>query len=693
MGVPVQSIRSRFLEIRPRRVAHFAVGLVALSSQLSLAGLAVVPTMSLRSQSTSTVTCSRTAQLARVCATTAGGLQLMLPDGAQLCPSSGEAAACASEASTGVSTGTASTPDGMTACPGDGTSAITSTLAACNDTQPSTGGSPVDPPSVTPSVPISSLQPAAANTKLSLSASQTSLQADGKMVLVATAGAAISAVGVAIEIFDVTTGALVGACAHGTQCMVAYTAAAGMHDFVAYLTAPTAAAPTGPTVVASNRVSVGWIGLSFAAGTSVVGPGKNVTVTATSSIPVERFGYALEMFDLSDMTRITYCSQGTTCTVSFTQQSSGTRSVVAAVGKPTPNWSAADIRGVSDHLSMTWLSVSMAGTAAFQVGSVIHLNATANADLTNTPWSLGLFDDQGRLVGKPCKTGVSCSADVSAVPGETPHFFAAVGAEPARSSNKLGDLVSKVTGPTTLANIQARSAPVQPIRILWGVDSCKAFTGDPTGEVYPGVASQLGAPDFWGRYLTSTVCPGISWDEIYMAQRLHMGILPIYNEYDCSNVVGYDTGMGYAQAATAAAAHIDIPQGRVVAIDIEPPGDACPGAANIDSGFIQGWYDGVQAAGYVPVFYGNGTAGSEFATAWCAAQSQNNQISRDSYVWSFEPSLVSQQWSKANAPEWQPQETGCPDFVAAWQYQIGSNSPNPNIDGDEALSTLPLWYP
>jgi hypothetical protein len=172
-----------------------------------------------------------------------------------------------------------------------------------------------------------------------------------------------------------------------------------------------------------------------------------------------------------------------------------------------------------------------------------------------------------------------------------------------------------------------------------------------------------------------------------------MAILPIYNEYNCSAVVGYDTGMGYAQAATAEAAHIYIPKGRVVAIDIEPPGAACPGAVNVDAGFIKGWYDGVTKAGYVPVFYGNGTSGSEFGSAWCQAQSDNNQISRDSYIWSFEPSLVSRGWSKSNAPVWQPEVTGCPDYVAAWQYQLGSNGPNEDIDMDEALSVLPLWYP
>ena len=172
-----------------------------------------------------------------------------------------------------------------------------------------------------------------------------------------------------------------------------------------------------------------------------------------------------------------------------------------------------------------------------------------------------------------------------------------------------------------------------------------------------------------------------------------MGILPIYNDYNCSAVAGYDTGMSYAQVATSVAAHDTEPKGHVIAIDIEPPGAACPGAANVDSGFIRGWYDGVTAAGFVPVFYGNGTAGSEFGAAWCEAQSQDRSLSSNSYIWSFEPSLDSSGWTRANAPVWQPYATGCPDYVAAWQYQLGSNSPDPDVDADQVLSVLPLWYP
>jgi hypothetical protein len=268
--------------------------------------------------------------------------------------------------------------------------------------------------------------------------------------------------------------------------------------------------------------------------------------------------------------------------------------------------------------------------------------------------------------------------------GEVPHVNA---------TTTLGQLLNKVAGPTTLVNIQARSAAVQPTRILWGVDSCKAFTSTANGSdgLLPQVAGRLGTPDFWGRYLTNTVCPGISGAEVAAAAHFRMGILPIYNDYNCSNVVSYDTGKGYAAAATAAATGLGIPQGRAIAIDIEPPGDACPGAAGVDAGFIQGWYDGVAGAGYVPTYYGNGTGGSEFASAWCGAVAAQPAVASYSYLWSFEPSLLGT-YNRASAPGYSPNQTGCAGPMAAWQYQISAGA-EPDVDHDEALSSLPLWFP
>ena len=607
-------------------------------------------------------------------------LQVSVPDGSQPCPASGVGASCATGEAAGVTPGTASTPDGQTPCP---TSSALSSPAACSDAiaQSTTNAAPAVNPSVQPSVPVSTIRPPATPTTVTLTSSAPAAISGGSIVLTATAAASALRAGSALQIFDTTTGTLVGSCSQGTQCAVGYSADAGVHRFQAIVSGAPSDAMPPKSSAASDAVSVGWIGVSLAATQAALGPGKSATLTATSTVPVDQFGYSIQLLDADRMTPITFCSRGTNCSASVTASSSGSHAFAASVGPAT-----------SAHISVTWLSVALAGTAGYRVGGTVHLVATANTDLTNTPWSVGIVDEHGRLVAAPCTAATTCSADVTVTSTTPPAFTAVVGAIPqAPEVDKVAQLVQKVTGPVTLANIQAQSPPFQPARLLWGVDSCKAFTGDPTGEIYPGVAGGVGAPDFWGRYLTTTMCPALSSAEVSMAHNLHMGILPIYNDFDCSNVAGYDTANGYAQAAVAAARNLQIPLGRGLAVDIEPPGPYCSGA--VDAGFIHGWFDGVTAAGYVPIFYGNGSSGSEFATAWCQAQSEQNEIAKRSFIWSFEPSLDSGGWSRSNQPAWGPYATGCPDAVVAWQYQIDVFSPNPNIDSDEALSTLPLWYP
>jgi Domain of unknown function (DUF1906) len=616
-----------------------------------------------------------------VCSTEAAdALQVTLPDGSAPCPGSGVGASCLTSQGAGVAPGTASTPDGETPCP---TSSALSTPAACSDPTPLSNpdGAPASNPSVQPSVPVSTIRPAASPPSVTLASSAPAAVSGGSVVLTATAAARILQPGAALQIFDTSTGALVGSCSQGTQCAVGYSADAGVHRFQAIVSAtPSGTMPSKPAV-SSDAISVGWIGVSIATTHTALGPGKSTTLTATSTVPVEQFGYSIQLLDGDRMTPITYCSRGTSCSVSVSESASGSHAFAASVGPTT-----------SDQVSVTWLSVALAGTAAYRVGGTVHLDATANADLTSTPWSIGIVDEQGHLVAPPCTAATTCSADVTVASTTPPSFTAVVGLIPAaREEGKAAQLVQQVSGPAALTDIQAQSAPFQPARLLWGVDSCKAFTGDPTGEIYPGVAGGLGAPDFWGRYLTTTMCPALSSAEVSMAHDLHMAILPIYNDYDCSNVAGYATAVGYAQAAAAAAQSLRIPHGRGIAVDIEPPGPYCSGG--VDAGFIQGWYDGVTAAGYVPIYYGNGTSGSEFASAWCQAQSQQIEIAGGAFIWSFEPSLDSGGWSKSNQPGWGPYATGCPGAVTAWQYQIDLFSPNPNIDSDEALSTLPLWYP
>ena len=544
-----------------------------------------------------------------------------------------------------------------------------------------------------PSVPIQTLGPRM-GLRLDLSTNSPSPVPGESIVLVATAGASVTGTGDEIEIFDITTRTLVGSCAAGSQCVVAYAAKSGTHTFEASITPPTKDLPSSP-LVTSNRLSARWMAVSLSANTVAIGPGKPITVTATSSVSFQDSPYVLQIYDVNTSALVASCSMGVSCSVTVTSAQAQVRNFIADLARPSSTFPPDDAQAQSQLLPVTWLSVSLHGTTSGQVGSAVYLTAMANGDLTNTPWSIGIFDGQGHLVAPACKTGNACTVQVMLPSGDTPHYTAAIGSVPSTkpASSLLDGLVRAVLPIQSMTDVQARSADVQPSRLLWGVDSCKTFTEDPLGVsgLYPQVVGSLGTPDFWGRYLTDTVCPGISWAEISAAYRLHMGILPIYNDYDCSDVVGYPAGVGYARAAVAAAQFLHIPAGRALAIDIEPAGAACPGAMYIDAGFIHGWYDGITAARYVPVYYGNGTADSFFGASWCVAAQLKPALMTNAYVWSFEPSLTGS-FNRGTAPSFSPNQPGCPANVAAWQYSLSAGS-TPDVDHDEALSSLPLWYP
>ena len=692
-------LRQFVLAVTSRRNAVLGLALIAASNQLTSVALAAAPPSSLvlgsiqaaRSAAACGAGLDATASGGQGCApaATSSDTSITVPDGAQQCPASGPGAACTDGGIAAATAGVASTPDGQTPCPAAAGVSLSSP-AACTDVllpaSPAAAtaarGSSILAPVVTPSVPVTSLRPERPAERIDLAASDTFMQSGQKTILTATASTSITGTNNAIQIFDQTTHTLVGACSQSSQCIVAYAAASGLHTFGAFITRPGAQLPIDGSSPASNQVSLTWLEVKLASNLTLVAPGKPVTFTATASFDLARAGRVLAIYDNTTKQQLTYCSRGTTCTTSLTKTAGGVHEIVAWVpGQPA---------AMSQGITATWLGASLsASSTSLRQGGTVHLTASSNADLTNTPWSLGIYDQHGMLVGPACKTGSACSTDITLTSGDTPSFEAVIGSAPKPDAiSKLGQLLSKVQGPASLENIQARSAKMQPTRILWGVDSCKAFDG-----LFPGVVGRFGAPDFWGRYLTDTVCPGISASEISIAAAHHMGILPIYNAYNCSNVVGYDTGMGYAAAATGAAAGLGIPQGRGLAIDIEPPGDACPGAVNVDPGFVQGWYDGVTTAGYVPIYYGNGTAGSEFATAYCTVVSAQPAVASGAYVWSFQPSLLGN-FNSSNAPGYAPNQTGCAGNVAAWQYQIDSSMSAPSdVDHDEALSTLPIWYP
>lgn len=674
-----------------------------MANHFSIVGLAAAPALGAVATGSSpgVVACSHVTGQGSCSSTGPNTLQLSVPSGATACPNSGQGVACGSSDADRADAGVASTPDGSTACT---TSQNPAGVAACGDlvlqvpaSAGSKGGS-ASAPVVEPSVPDPMAQPAPVH-GLILSIDHNTAMPGHSLVLTATADAPVTGTGNAIEIFDLTAGKQVGMCLQGSQCSVAYAANSGVHSFTAFVSSPTSTVPAGSTVITSNAVQASWIAVTFSATSKAVGPGQSVTITASSTIPVDKTGWLLQIYDAPAHSRLTYCASGNTCSTTLSQPNGGWRTFVAVISAPSTEAPPADkVVAQTDTFTVTWLSAAVyAVSNSGSAGGVVHVVATANTDLTHTPWSMGIFDDHGQLVAPVCKNGSTCTADLT-ITDRLPSFSAAIGLVPNANGGTLGQLLKKVTGPAKLVNIQAQSPLIKPSihtsRMMWGVDSCKSFTDDPGGGtgLYPMVASRLGTPDFWGRYLTPTICPAISSAEISAAHNHNMGILPIYDDFNCSNVSGYDTGHQYGLEAVAAAQNLGIPKGVGLVIDIEPPGDACPGAANVDGGFVTGWYDAVASATYVPVYYGNGGPGTEFATAYCAAVTARPEIANNSHIWTYEASLWGN-YSKANLPGWDmAYNTHCPEHGTAWQFMLSAGS-DPDVDQDRLISDLPLWFP
>lgn len=605
-----------------------------------------------------------------------------VPKGAAQCPNSGAGASCGQSLAAALA-GTAAQPAGAPACPADPGKLVLTVPGACSDTPPDPIPGMADgAPRLTPDNPT-----------VVLSADKGVLAAGSTALLQARSNMSMTGTPWAIEIFDMTGRVLVGACTQSTVCSVAYTGGTGRRSFVAYVMTPGQKVPDGGAAASSNVFDARWLGVGVAAGTpSIVAPGSPITFTATASEDVGKIGYRIELHDAASGQRLTFCAQGTTCSTALVEPHAATRAVVAQLvaQSPATHASSLSISPTSGRASGTWLGVDLSSsTTAGVSGGPVALTATANADLSNTPWSIYIQNEAGQLIGQPCNAS-TCSASVTVGAHDNSQFRAVIGrvvtdAAPAGTPGSVRQ--ANPAPPASHFDLGASSRLERPRRLLWGVDSCKALT-----ELLGQVTSSLGAPSFWGRYLPNTDnCPGLSGAEISAAHDRHMAILPIYNDYDCSAVSSNATGSAYGLAAVQWAWNDIIPQGSAIAIDIEPPGDACPGAANVDKGFIEGWFDQLLHAGYVPAFYGNTSGGSAFATAWCAAVAERGDIANRAYVWSFEPSLITGHGAQ-NAPTWAPNGPGCAGHYVVWQYSLSAGSA-PDVDVDEATTEFPFWWP
>ena len=224
--------------------------------------------------------------------------------------------------------------------------------------------------------------------------------------------------------------------------------------------------------------------------------------------------------------------------------------------------------------------------------------------------------------------------------------------------------------------------------VLWGVDSVDTITQSFLDDIN----RTFGAPDFFGRYLGGDYA--LTDNEVTLAQENDIKLLIVDQSYGptSTDLVSYGYGQEAAEDAVNNAQALGIPSDVGIFANIEA-------SSVVDSGWLNGWFDMIAEADYVPGYYANPldkNRDDDFESAYAEAIGTNSQLGSEAIIWTNQDSVG--RTTKEEAPEWNP--TGLesnPDApVLAWQYGIPSDPDDnflegPNVDTDLALSTLPFW--
>ena len=352
-------------------------------------------------------------------------VRVVVSSGAHECPNSGPGASCLSGTGNPLDMGVASLPDGQVPCSSDPAKPTSSAPGACSAT---TDAGPATPPaaapnaavnptpdaSATPAAPstpsvasVKAIQPLDSNPQIKLSADKTTLAAGDKALLTVTAEINVSGTPWVIEIIDQSTHTLVGGCSQGNICQMAFGATAGTHTFIAYVALPSPTIPANGTRLTSNALDVRWLNITLeASDPSIVGRGKPVTFTATASAEVRKIGYRIELVDTTTGQRLTYCSQGIMCSASVIEPNAGTHLLVAALSLVAASSGSQVIQVKSAPVSASWINVTLSASTTYpSQGGTAWLSASANVDLTNTPWSIFIYMSPRLLIDSPCHSG------------------------------------------------------------------------------------------------------------------------------------------------------------------------------------------------------------------------------------------------------------------------------------------------
>src|SRR5438309_2110724 len=531
-----------------------------------------------------------------------------------------------------------------------------------------------------------------------------------------------------IEIFDSTSGQFLNYCYTGATCdSYPSQSSPTTHTFTAYVSYY--GNPPG-YVQASSSVNVTWLSVSLSRSTCCIGTGGTITVTATANTNVGPTPWYIEIFDYYSHGRVTYCYTGSSCSYNVSSGSAGSRTFIAFVSGLYTNYPPTSTQATSGAVTVTWVVVSLSASPQYMsAGGTTTLTATANADISASPYYIEIYNASNHTYLFNCATGSVCRWNVSYGTATAQNYVAYIsrsgiswpppdvqalsntvyvawytitlsaGGAPyvrpgdfvalsAYATPDVGATISeyieiyeqKPGGYLTYcgASVQATSSTVAVTWFRWGVDSCDRVTDD-----YNAVVSALGKPEFWGRYIGSTsfACNVTAADASF-AHSNGVAILPVYAEDGSAAFTSQAAGQQAATWAVDAAHNLGIPGGTVIMLDAEP-------SYGVVAGSLQGWADSIAVSGYKPGFYEY--SGNPFASAFCTAASDPNVA--NALLWTTQPNVQPHgHRALSAAPAFGPSPT-CGYGASALQYftQDPNNVIPPNVDDDEALASIPLW--
>jgi len=229
------------------------------------------------------------------------------------------------------------------------------------------------------------------------------------------------------------TWAPVAICGTGTSCSVSLTRASpDISNYIAYVASSTVPPSNVQAAAPGNgywTYEVNWHGIGLGIASNVTTPivGQEVTLTATTGEDVGPSPFWIQIYDLTNGTRLATCGSGTSCSVTVSPWQAVTRTYGAVVSDNTAAYPATGVISWSAATYVTWsnsgfqLSLTAPASASGGYSGYVTVTATANMDVGPTPYFIEIFNQAtGALVGR-CGTGSVCSVSAYVLPGWNSH--------------------------------------------------------------------------------------------------------------------------------------------------------------------------------------------------------------------------------------------------------------------------------